>query len=328
MKRVIEDIKTGEWKQIYLFTGSEDYLKLQYRDKLIQALMPEGDTMNLSRFQGKGQDVREIISLGETMPFFAERRMIVLEDTGFFKNSCGDLADYLERIPEYLYLLFVEQEADKRGKLYKTVKKLGRIVEFGVQDDRTLTRWILGMLKREGKKITQKDMELLLLHTGNDMSNIEREVDKLLCYTMGREIITEEDIRAVCTVRTTNKIFDMVRAVTERNQKKALDLYYDLLALKEPPMRILFLIARQFRQLLQVKELAGEGMDQAGIAAALGIQGFVVRNCLGLARNYTQEMLKQAEEDFTQAEEDVKTGKLGDVLSVELLIVKYSMQNG
>ena len=64
MKRVIEDIKTGEWKQIYLFTGSEDYLKLQYRDKLIQALMPEGDTMNLSRFQGKGQDVREIISLG------------------------------------------------------------------------------------------------------------------------------------------------------------------------------------------------------------------------------------------------------------------------
>ena len=54
MKRVIEDIKTGEWKQIYLFTGSEDYLKLQYRDKLIQALMPEGDTMNLSRFQGKG----------------------------------------------------------------------------------------------------------------------------------------------------------------------------------------------------------------------------------------------------------------------------------
>ena len=103
MKRVIEDIKTGEFKQIYLFTGSEDYLKFQYRDKLIQALMPEGDTMNLSRFQGKGQDVREIISLGETMPFFAERRMIVLEDTGFFKNSCGDLADYLERIPEYLY---------------------------------------------------------------------------------------------------------------------------------------------------------------------------------------------------------------------------------
>ena len=121
------------------------------------------------------------------------------------KNSCGDLADYLERIPEYLYLLFVEQEADKRGKLYKTVKKLGRIVEFGVQDDRTLTRWILGMLKREGKKITQKDMELLLLHTGNDMSNIEREVDKLLCYTMGREIITEEDIRSNKRDSTTSK---------------------------------------------------------------------------------------------------------------------------
>lgn len=326
MKSVIEDIKTGNFKQIYLFTGAEDYLRLQYRDKLCQALMPEGESMNFSRFQGKGTDIQGVISLGETMPFFAPRRLIVLEDTGFFKNACADLPEYLERIPDYLYLLFVETEVDKRNKLYKTVKKLGRIVEFGVQDDRTLTRWVLGMLKRENKKITQQDMELLLLFTGNDMGNIEREVDKLLCYTMDRDVITGEDIKAVCTTRTTNKIFDMVRAVTERNQKKALQLYYDLLALKEPPMRILFLLARQFRQLLQVKELSQDGMDQNSIAAKLGIQGFVVRNCSNLARSYTREALEQAVEDFTQAEEDVKTGKLGDVLSVELLIVKYSEQ--
>lgn len=220
MKSVIEDIKTGEFKQVYLFVGDEDYLKLQYRDKLSNALIPEGDTMNLSRFQGKGSSISEIISLGETMPFFAERRLLVMEDTGFFKNACPGLPEYLEELPDYLYLLFVESEVDKRSKLYKAVKKLGRVVEFGVQDDRTLTRWVLGMLKREGKKITQQDMELLLLHTGNDMSNIEREVDKLLCYTMDKEIVTAEDIQAVCTTRTTNKIFDMVRAVTERNQKK------------------------------------------------------------------------------------------------------------
>ncbi len=324
MKSVIEDIKTGSFKQIYLFTGQEDYLRLQYRDKLCKALMPEGESMNFSRFQGKGTDIQEVISLGETMPFFAPRRLIVLEDTGFFKSACPDLPEYLERLPEYLYLLFVETEVDKRNKLYKAVKKLGRVVEFGVQDDRTLTRWVLGMLKRENKKITQQDMELLLLCTGNDMGNIEREVDKLLCYTMDREVITAEDIQAVCTTRTTNKIFDMVRAVTERNQKKALQLYYDLLALKEPPMRILFLLARQFRQLLQVKELSQEGLDQSAIASKLGIQGFVARNCSNLARSYTKEALEQAVEDFTQAEEDVKTGKLGDVLSVELLIVKYS----
>ena len=107
-----------------------------------------------------------------------------------------------------------------------------------MQDSNTIMRWVLGMMKREGKKITQKDMELFLSKTGTDMGNIERELEKLLCYTMDREIITAQDIENVCTTQITNHIFEMIRAVTEKNQKKALDLYYELLALKEPPMRI------------------------------------------------------------------------------------------
>ena len=67
----------------------------------------------------------------------------------------------------------------------------------------------------------------------------------------------------ICTVQTTGQIFEMIRALAEKNQKKALNLYYDLLSLKEPPMRILFLIARQFNQLLLVKSLAAKGYDRA-----------------------------------------------------------------
>ena len=151
-------------------------------------------------------------------------------------------------------------------------------------------------------------------------------VEKLLTYTMGRDVITAEDIEAVCTTQTTNKIFDMVRAVAEKNQKKALDLYYDLLTLKEPPMRILFLLARQFYQLLQTKEMAMEGGNQQEIASRLKVPPFAVRNLLSCARQYTREQLKQAVEDFAEAEEAVKTGRLQDVMSVELLIIKYSQQ--
>ena len=104
------------------------------------------------------------------------------------------------------------------------------------------------------------------------MGNIEREAEKLLCYTMDRNVITADDIEAVCTTQTTNKIFDMIRAVTEKNQKKALDLYYDSLSLKEPPMRILFLLARQFNLILQVKELQKLGYDNQGIGRKTGLQ--------------------------------------------------------
>lgn len=324
MKSIQEDIKTGNFKQSYLLFGEEAYLKQQYKEKLLNALNPDGDTMNFSRYEGKGIDVKQVIDLCETMPFFADRRIILLEDTGFFKNKCEELADYMKSLPDYLVLVFAESEVDKRSRMYKAVKSSGRVTEFAKQDEKTLMQWAAGILGKEGKKITQKDMELFLTKTGTDMGNIRMELEKLVAYTEGKDIVAAEDIEAVCVTQTTNKIFDMVRAVTEKNQKKALELYYDLLTLKEPPMRILFLLAKQFRQLLLTKKMAGEGASQNEIASRLGVPSFVVRNISACARSYTVEELERAVEDFVDAEEAVKTGRLGDVLSVELLIVKYS----
>ena len=185
-------------------------------------------------------------------------------------------------------------------------------------------RWAAGILGREGRKITQRDMELLLTKTGTDMGNLRMELEKLITYTMGRDVVTAKDIEDVCTTQTANKIFDMVRFVTERNQKRALELYYDLLTLREPPMRILFLLAKQFRQLLLTKKLTAEGISGQELSSRLGVPSFVVRNLSSCARAYTVEELEGAVKDFVDAEEAVKTGQLGDVLSVELLIVKYS----
>ena len=324
MKSVLEDIKNQEYKQAYLFFGEEGYLKKQYRNKLLQAWNPDGDTMNESRFEGKGIDVKEVISLGETMPFFSDRRIILLENTGFFKNQCPELAEYLNNLPDYLYLLFVEDEVDKRSKMFKMVKQIGRVVDFSVQDEKTLMRWVLGIMKREGKQITQRDMEHFLSKTGTDMSNIEKELEKLLCYTMDRSVITGEDIDAVCTTQINNRIFAMVQAVAEQNQKKALDLYYELLALKEPPMRILFLLVRQYRMLFHVKALANQGYGRKEIASKAGLHPFVAGKNMEQAKRFKMGQLRRVMEEGAQLEQDVKTGLLTDNLAVELFIVKQS----
>lgn len=324
MKSLQEDIKNQEFKRVYLLFGEEEYLKQQYKSRLKKALAPEEEDMNYSYFEGKKTEPREVIGLAETMPFFAERRVIFLEDTGFFKNQCQDLPEYLAELPDYLCMVFVEKEVDKRSRMYKAVKKYGRIVDFSVQDTETIMRWVLGILGREGKKITRREMELFLGKTGNDMGNIEKELEKLICYTMGREVITAEDIEAVCTAQISNHIFDMIRAVTEKKQKRALDLYYDLLALKEPPMRILFLLARQFNLIMQVKELSQAGYDQSRIAKQTGLQPFVVRNYSAYARKYSTEALRSAVEECVRTEEKVKTGYMTDAMSVELLLVKFS----
>ena len=131
--------------------------------------------------------------------------------------------------------------------MYKAVKKSGRVVEFKRQDERTLARWVLGTLKKEGKSITEETMHVFLGRTGADMENIDRELEKLLCYTIGKDLITTEDVEAVCTEQTENRIFDMIQAITEQDQRRALDLYADLLSMKEPPMRILYLDRKSTR---------------------------------------------------------------------------------
>ena len=324
MKNIQADIKSGNFKQAYLLYGDEAYLKQQYKHNLVKALNPDGDTMNFNHYEGKGVDVKQLIDLCETMPFFADRRVILLEDTGFFKNKSEELADYMKELPDYLCMVFVESEVDKRNRMYKAVKACGTIAEFARQDEKTLMRWAAGILGKAGKKITQRDMELLLTKTGTDMGNLRMELENLICYTEGRDVVTAEDIEEICTTQTTNRIFDMVRAVTEKNQKRALDLYYDLLTLKEPPMRILFLLAKQYRQLLQVKQFAEAGLAQQEMASKLGVPSFAVRNIASCARAYTISELEQAIKDFVDAEESVKTGRLEDKLSVELLVIKYS----
>lgn len=324
MKMLAEDIKNGVFKNSYLLCGEEAYLRTQYKNRLKQALSSPDDTMNVSHFEGKGINPNEIIDLAETLPFFAERRLILIENSGFFKNKCDELADYLPSMPDTTCLLFVETEVDKRNRLYKAVKTHGRIVEFQTQDERTLMKWILGNLKKENKKITEATLHLFLERTGTDMEHISMELEKLLTFTQGRDIITSEDIDEICTVQTTSQVFDMIRAIAEKNQKQALALYYDLLALKEPPMRILFLIARQFNQLLLVKSLAVKGYDKNAIASKAQIAPFIAGRCIAQARSFTKEQLEAAVKDCVDAEEAVKTGQINDQMSVELLIMKYS----
>lgn len=324
MKTIDEHIKKGQFKKVYLFYGTEAYLKKQYKDKLKDALVGSNDTMNFTAYEGKNINQGEVIDLAETLPFFAERRVILIENSGFFKGSCEELAEYIPQIPQSTVLLFSEEEVDKRSKLYKAVKAAGEIVEFTAQSEGLLTRWILSRLKKEGKNITESVMTLFLSRTGTDMGNIDRELEKLICYCMDKDVIEAEDVRAVTTEQTSNKIFEMVNAIAEHDQKKALALYYDLLTLKEPAMRILFLISRQFQILLHIKDMAGKGFDNSTMAQKAGIPPFAVRRNLMQAKGFTMQQLKQAVSDGVDFEEAVKTGHMNDRMAVELFLIKYS----
>lgn len=326
MKRILEDINNRSFRNAYVLYGQEAYLQKQYRDKLVSAVLGEGDAMNFWHVQGKDYSIPQLIDFAETMPFFAERRVIVMEGTGVLKSGGEELANYFAQPCETTTWILVESDCDKRSKLFKAADKAGLCVEFGVQDEATLKKWILGMLKKEGKQITGQTLECFLEKTGTDMNIIRLELEKLLCYTLDKPVIEREDVEAVCIIRITSHIFDMVDAIGVRDQTKALALYNELQALREPPIRILFLIGRHMNILLQIKDLKKRGADNKTMAGKIGVPPFAVNKYLKQAGLYKTAQLKRALESCIQADEAIKTGALQDKMSVELLIFELTTE--
>lgn len=323
MKNIKEHIKLNQFKPVYLLYGTESYLKKLYKDKLKAAILGDGDEMNFSYFEGKGIDVSKVISAANTLPFFSDKRLIIIENSGLFKSQ-SDLADYIKSIPDTTHIIFTESEIDKRNRLFKAVKDVGTVSEMNGMDEANLKLWVASLLDKDKKKITGDTILYLLNKTGTDMENIQNEVEKLSCYAMDREVITAEDIDAVCTTLISGKIFLMIDAIGNRKQNQALELYYDLLALKEKPMSILFLIARQFNILIQVKNLANLGYNNTIISQKAGLMPFTINKYISQGKNFTIRTLKEALLSCAEIEEHIKTGRLMDKIGVELLIVKYS----
>lgn len=323
MKTIVAHIKEGKFSPVYLLYGQEDYLRLLYRDKLREAILPPEDTMNYSYFEGKDIDLGEVESIADTVPFFSEQRLILIENSGLFKKQ-NDFADYLKTMPDTTKIIFVEAEVDKRNKLFKAVKKLGTVAELNGLPEKDLKVWAAAYLKKNGKNITEQNLLYFFQKVGVDMKSLENEMDKLIAYSMDESIITREMLDEVCVEQTEGKIFQMIDAIGMKDQDQALRLYYDLLEVREKPMSILFLIIRHFTILNQLKDLSRLGLAAGEVASKVGIPPFTVRKYQSQVKNFKGKEIIRNLERCAQVEQEIKTGLLLDQIGVELLIVEFS----
>lgn len=339
MVKLREQIRNGTFAPCYLLYGTESYLIRQYRENLIRAVIPEGDSMNLTTFTGTSFDEHAVIDLANTMPFFNDYRLIVLEDSGIFSRSAGDLTEYLGRIPETTILLFTEspsvdaknpekkttKSVDKRSKAYKAVVKYGFAAQLDTPSPADLSKWVAGQIRQENKKISAHTLQLFLSLCSSDMYRIRSELEKLLSYTLDKDRILDADVEAVCEKQPEDHIFQMIDAISMKDAKRAFSLYADLVSLRTPPGRILYLISGQYANLLHVRELQEKGMGNAAIGQETGLRGFVVEKCSRLSKRYTTAQLCACLTACAEAEEAFKTGQISDRMSLELLIAQLCL---
>jgi DNA polymerase-3 subunit delta len=322
MQRLSDEIKSGQFHTLYLIYGEEDYLRRQFRDRLKDALVPAGDTMNYARFRGSEVQVEKVIDLAETMPFFADRRVIVIEDSGLFNKDGDRLADYVREKPDSTSIIFDEGEIDKRSRLYKAVADIGMADEMARQPVPVLEKWVISMLKKEGRSIAAPDLHYFLSLTGDNMDLISNEFEKLICYTMGRDSVTRADMDAVCIRQIDDQIFRMIEEMSAHHRDSALRMFMDLMALDEKPFRLLSLITRQYNILLEAKQLELGGAGRREVSEKL--PHYYTQKYIDQARHMTLREIKTALEKCVGVDESVKTGRMSGEIAIEMLVVELS----
>lgn len=329
MQQLKKQIKDKQIEGIYLFYGEETYILNAYLEKAIKSIISETDSgMNLDIFEAQGTSMDKILDAIDTLPFLGEQRVVVIKNLGLFTTKFAAKADQLvqvlDKMPKTTVLFIVENEVDKRTKLYKKITALGKPYEFKRLSEEELIQYIADQLGKRGKKLEKSVAKHFIHSVGFDLGMIHNEMDKLIAYNEDEEVISAETIDLICTKSVENRIFDLVDCMGTNKRQLALQLYHDLIVLKEPPTRILFMITRQFRLILQTKLMLEQGMDKQSMASKLKLPPFVMEKNIKQAKQFSAQQLKQALKECLEAEVDMKTGRMDINLGLELLIIQYS----
>ena len=320
--------KENEICRVYLLYGPEEYLKKQYLDGIEKKLF-SGDEAALNKTVLEGADgANLIISCSETLPVFSEKRLVVVKNSGLFKSKKGlalndELIDYIKNLPEYICLIFYENEIDKRLGMVKAVEKAGSLVEFQHLNTVELTRWVVKVFSAKSKSISEDVASELVQYADVSMNSIINEIEKILLYLDDKTRVDLNLVQTLCTKSIKSKVFDLVDAVSTKNSSKAMMILNGLLELKEPLPKILFLIGRQFVQMLRVRTLTDDGIYINDVAAKVGLTPYVASKVLRQSENFTLREIKQNIESVLECDYSIKSGKIKEITAPYMLISSF-----
>jgi len=327
----------------FLFYGSEKFLIRYFLDIITKKVVEPGtEQMNLIRFEDS-KDISSIIACCETYPVFAEKKLVLVKNTGMFaaakkgsnteneenqnaKDVGGakeELIEFLKDVPDYCCLIFIEEGAAKNVKAYKEIATSGLVVEFERLSDPDLEKWIARVFADNGKKVSRDAVALMIKLCSNSMDEIYNEIQKI-CNLVGTRIeISQKDVAVITGTTIKTAIFDITNAFAQKNANKAFGVLEDLTQLNEPIQRLFIMVSKRFGQYLLLKELLGanKGEDSAMLAAGFGLNQ--KRYVLAEVRAFSVKYLREFVKECNNLDLDIKNGRLADRLAVELLISKF-----
>lgn len=316
-------------KNIYLFYGEDTYSSAQMLLKWKTEFIKKHGETNIETLEGKTLSTSEFNTNIQTMPFLADKRLIVIEDF-LSKGSTEDqkkVAEALDDITESCILAFHENEMpDKRTTLFQKISKTGEAKEFPAMSPREVSKIILERSIIQNIKISAQISDYLSEYCGPDLWIISKELEKLATYANGKEI-TKEMIDELCCPSISASIFKLTDAIAARNKKESLRIFTNLRESGEEIPKTFYMIVRHFRMLIQIHEMLEKKENQFSITKKLKLNPYVVQIVSKQCKNFTTEKLTEIYGKLLQIDIDSKTGIIkslqGDDSEFALAVEKF-----
>ena len=330
-----KNIKSGTVAPVYLITGNEQY-QVDEIHQLFASLIPaEEQGFNLAQYDMMTTPIEEAVAAARDLPFMGERRVIIANRVSFLVANGGkskvehnvtELKEYVTNPePTTVLVLFVPAtKLDGRKKVVKVLKKAAVIVETEQLSAGTLRQRVDAYLKQHDASFAdQQARQLFMNRVGGELAAVMAGLSKLVLLAQSNNgQITQSDVTGMIPANLEENVFDLTDAVLRGQSGAALQIYQDLIAQREEPVRINAVLLGQFRLLLQVAVLKRNGYDQGSIVKTLKVHPYRVKLALQHINRLRFEVLVRGYHELLKIDERLKTTQQDPELLFQMFLMR------
>lgn len=312
---------------MYVLYGTEEFLIKREITKIKEEHHIED--VNISTYNLEETKIEEIIDDASTISLFSDNKMIICENAYIFTGTTNKklpeqnmqiLEEYISHENEDTILIFtvIKDKLDERKKIVKRLKEQKKLKEFNKPSN------IYEFIVKEADEyqISKENQKLLLDRIGDNLYTIHQEIEKLKQYKDTDKAITKDDILNVTVKNVDIDIFNLIDNIVSKQKEKALESYNEMLKLGEEPIKIIIMLANQFRIMYQARNLYKKGYSEKDIASLLNIHPYRIKLALNKSQTFTDEVLLEYIEALSDLDIQIKTGTVSKDLCLELFILK------
>nr|WP_144920384.1 DNA polymerase III subunit delta [Paenibacillus bovis] len=338
--KVWEKIEEKQFSSLYLLYGTEDFIINETKQKLVTNVLTEEEMdFNFSVYDLEETPIEEAIEDAETFPFMGDNKLLFIHNPVFLtadkskgkvEHDIKRLETYLQSPAPYSILVFIAsyEKLDERKKITKLLKKNAEVLEAKPLNERDLKVWVRTQANANKVDMDEDAIELFVTLVGTDLMNLHSELTKLTLYVSDTKKINVSTVEKLTSRSMEQNIFDLVDKVVNRKMEEAFRIYYDLRKQNEEPIKILALIASQFRLIYQVKEMTRRGYGQQQIAGTIKTHPYRVKLASGQANSFSEAELGEIMQLLAKTDEQLKTSQFGKEVALELFLLKLGNMKG